>query len=409
MDTVIRTNADGIVDSLGDLRPPKDKPEKYMADIEVAVRSLAMFVAALQDDAGEIRIECMPSSFKTLQRISQRLQNALRSLPNTDGADDDLELLASARRRAAEPAVDNDRLRRRNAGGAITSGPTREHTTEQLEAISPSLYSQGSSDGSFSPPAGGMNKLRAAARAALQAGEQAERRAEAAERELALLKRSLSMKDVEDEIQLGSHRIENRRHASRVKEIEEELISKRQTIRRLQGALQEREEQLSAVQAELKRSRNGNDPTVRGELAVALEKLSVANRERDEMKIVWEQLLEGNARLRRENAMLEGEIISHANEQEILHTPGHRRALIPLASSVSLLSDAETTVMEQSLTKWQTKAATMSNPEALRSTTAATTPPRQIDFTLGGRAQSQSLTNASVSTIDGGGIDSLHM
>lgn len=163
----------------------------------------------------------------------------------------------------------------------------------------------------------------------LQRRQSATRRAEAAEREVIALQQSLTAANATtsdasarltaerlrveqlqqkcEEIETGraEQELVAQRAIGRVEVLHSELHGKAEAMAKLHHTLADRTQQCAALRADCDRLRS--EP-VRMEMAEMAQHLQQEVRAREDMSQVWEQLLEGNARLRREKALLEGAI-----------------------------------------------------------------------------------------------------
>lgn len=179
----------------------------------------------------------------------------------------------------------------------------------------------------------------------LQRRQSAVRRAEAAEREIIELQQSLTAANAatndasarltaerlrveqlerkceEVETARAEQEIVAQRAIGRVEVLHSELHGKTEAMAKLHDTLANRTQQCAALRADCDRMRS--EP-LRIEMAGMSQQLQREVKAREEMSEVWEQLLEGNARLRREKAMLENAIsdahtlphyVSHAGPQ----------------------------------------------------------------------------------------------
>ncbi len=173
----------------------------------------------------------------------------------------------------------------------------------------------------------------------LQRRNSATRRAEAAEREVIALQQSLTAANATasdasarltaerlrveqlqrkcEEIETGraEQELVAQRAIGRVEVLHSELHGKAEAMAKLHNTLADRTQQCAALRADCDRLRS--EP-VRMEMAEMAQQLQQEVRAREDMSQVWEQLLEGNARLRREKALLEGAIVESPMRQHTL-------------------------------------------------------------------------------------------
>jgi hypothetical protein len=160
----------------------------------------------------------------------------------------------------------------------------------------------------------------------LQRRQAATRRAEAAEREVIALQQSLvaanaTSADASARLTAERLRVEQlerrceevdtgraeqelvaQRAIGRVEVLHSELHGKAEAMAKLHNTLADRTQQCAALRADCDRLRS--EP-LRMEMVEMSQQLQQAVQAREDMSEVWEQLLEGNARLRREKSMLE--------------------------------------------------------------------------------------------------------
>lgn len=164
---------------------------------------------------------------------------------------------------------------------------------------------------------------------AVQRQQSATRRAEAAEREVIAVQQSVAAvnataSDASARLTAERLRVEQleglckeletaraeqelvvQRAVGRVEVLHAELHGKAEAMARLHSTLADRTQQCAALRADCDAMRA--DP-LRSEIAAMSQQLQQEVSAREDMSAVWEQLLEGNARLRREKAMLENAI-----------------------------------------------------------------------------------------------------